>query len=100
MSKRQEKIALVKAAQFDFLKGKKRQEIENKWEKAQLQAASAQSVLDYMIKVYEANQDKVTEEIKQKTSKEIELRKKEIEEFLMAAKNQYLQEIEEYNKSL
>lgn len=94
----------MKAEQSDYLKGVKRQRIEDRWESAQIKAASAQSVLDYMVKYYEEHKEdlkaEANEEIITKTEEQISLRKKEIEEFLMGAKAQYEKEIEEYNESI
>ena len=100
MNKKQDKIAILKAEQSDYLKGVKRQRIEQRWESAQIKAASAQSVLDYMVKYYEEHKEDLEAEIVAQTEEQISLRKKEIEEFLMTAKAQYEKEIEEYNGTI
>ena len=101
MSNRQDKIEVKKAEQSDYLKGVKRTRIEERWEAAQIKAASAQSVLDYMVKYYEEHKEHLKAEssndIIAQTEEQIALRKKEIEEFLMGAKAQYEKDIEEYN---
>lgn len=100
MSKNQDKILIKKAEQSDYLKGVKKQRIEDRWEAAQVKAASAQSVLDYMVKYYEEHKAELTEDVITQTEEQIALRKKEIEEFIMTAKEQYVKEIGEYNESI
>ena len=100
MSKNQDKIAIKKAEQSDYIRGVKRQRIEERWESAQIKAASAQSVLDYMVNQYELHKAELSEEVVTQTEEQIALRKKEIEEFVMGAKAQYEKEIEEYNGTI
>ena len=90
----------MKAEQSDYLKGVKRQRIEQRWETAQIKAAGAQSVLDYMVKYYEDHKEELAEDIVKQTEEQIALRKKEIEDFLMGAKTDYEKEIGEYNGTL
>ena len=70
------------------------------WNQSQIKAASAQSVLDYMVQYYEERKNELDSEIVAKTEEQIALRKKELEEFLMGAKADYEKEIGEYNGTL
>lgn len=97
MSKRQEKAAINKAEQQDFLRGKERKAIEDRWEKAQLQAATMQSVLAYMVEQYKEHLDELSEEIVAQTEEQIALRRTEIEDYLMSEQKVCLEAIEEYN---
>ena len=56
------------------------QRIDERWESAQIKAASAQSVLDYMVAQYELHKAELSEEVITQTEEQIALRKKEIEE--------------------
>jgi hypothetical protein len=98
MSKRQDKAAINQAEQKDFLRGKKRKAIEDRWEKAQLQAATMQSVLGYMVEQYKEHLDELSEEIITQTEEQIALRRSEIENYLMSEQSICLQLIEEYSK--
>ena len=89
MSKNQEKIAIKKAEQSDYLKGVKRQRIEQRWETAQIKAAGAQSVLDYMVEQFHKFNFELTPEQIEQTEDQIALRQKEIKEFIMAEKAEY-----------
>lgn len=82
MSKRQDKVTRRRIEHAEFL-----------WERAQLQAAAAQSVLEYMVSQYEKHKEELTEEIVQKTEEQISLRQKELETFLMSEKEKYLERI-------
>lgn len=100
MSKRQEKIEINKAEQQDFLRGKERKIIEDRWEHAQLQAATMQSVLDYMVEQYKEHLDELSAEVVTQTEEQIALRRTEIEEFLMSEQKICLEALEEYNKTV
>ena len=100
MSKKQDKIAINKAKQSDYIIGSKRQRIEEAWEKAQIQAASAQSVLDYMVEQFNKFKDELTPEVIAQTEDQIALRQKDIKDYLMESKETYEKEIGEYNASL
>ena len=97
MSNRQDKIAINKAEQQDFLKGKQRTAIEKRWEEAQLRAATMQSVLGYMVEQYEEHRDELSEEVVAQTEEQIALRRTEIEDYLMSEQKVCLEAIEEYN---
>lgn len=86
--------------QQEFLAKKRMGQIQKKWEEAQVKAASAQSVLDYMVEVFNANRKELTDEQVQETEEQIKIRQKEIEEFIMGAKDAYTQELKEFNSSL
>lgn len=79
------------AEQAAFLEKKRKQAILDRWEQAQVTAASAQSVLDYMVKEYEAHKEELEEDIVNKTEEQVALRKKDIEEFLIKEKDIYLE---------
>lgn len=59
------------------------------WEKAQIKAASAQSVLDYMVEQFNKYKEELTPEQVEETENQIALRQKEIKEFLMGEKTEY-----------
>jgi hypothetical protein len=100
MSNRQDKIAINKAEQQDFLKGKKRTAIEKRWEEAQLRAATMQSVLGYMVEQYEEHRDELSKEVVAQTEEQITLRRTEIEDFLMSEQKICLEALEEYNDTV
>jgi hypothetical protein len=81
------------AEQAAFLEQKRKQEILDRWEEAQVKAATAQSVLDYMVQQYEEHKAELEAEIVEQTEEQIALRKKEIEEFIMSEKEVYLESI-------
>lgn len=78
MSKTQDKRLRRRIEQAEFL-----------WERAQVKAATAQSVLDYMVKQYEDHKAELPEDVVTQTEEQIALRQKEIEEFLMGEKLEY-----------
>ena len=78
MSKTQDKRLQRRIEQAEFL-----------WERAQLKAATAQSVLDFMVKQYNEHKSELSEEIVAQTEEQIALRQKEIEDFLMKEKAEY-----------
>ena len=78
MSKTQDKRLERRIEQAEFL-----------WERAQVKAASAQSVLDYMVEQFNTHKAELTEEIIAQTEEQIKLRQKEIEEFIMGEKKEY-----------
>lgn len=78
MSKTQDKRLQRRIEQAEFL-----------WERAQVKAASAQSVLDYMVEVFTANKEELTPEQVKETEDQISLRQKEIENFIMGEKKEY-----------
>ena len=59
------------------------------WNQSQIKAASAQSVLDYMVKVFEENRGELTPEQVKQTEEQITLRQNEIKEFLLSEKAVY-----------
>ena len=81
--------------QEKFLKEKEISRIEKEWEDVQIQAASAQSVLNYMLEQVEAHKDELEADIITKTEEQVSLRRKEIEELLMTGKARYEQQIGE-----
>ena len=83
-----------------FIAEKRLKVIEKKWEEAQVTAASAQSVLDYMVEIFNANKEELTEEQIKETEEQISIRQKEVEEFLMQAKDEYTQQLKEHHESL
>ena len=78
MSKTQDKRLQRRIEQAEYL-----------WERAQIQAASAQSVLDYMVEQFTKHKEELQEEHVKQTEEQISLRQKEIEDFLMTEKAQY-----------
>ena len=78
MSKTQDKRLQRRIEQAEYL-----------WNRAQIQAASAQSVLDYMVEQFTKHKEELQEEHVKQTEEQISLRQKEIEDFLMTEKAQY-----------
>lgn len=78
MSKTQDKRLQRRIEQAEFL-----------WERAQVKAASAQSVLDYMVEQFNQYKEELTPEQVTQTEEQIALRQKEIEEFIMGEKTEY-----------
>lgn len=78
MSKTQDKRLQRRIEQAEFL-----------WERAQVKAASAQSVLDYMVEQFNRFKEELTSEQITSTEEQIALRQKEIEEFIMTEKAEY-----------
>ena len=78
MSKTQDKRLQRRIEQAEFL-----------WERAQIKAASAQSVLDYMVEQFNKFKEELTPEQITETEEQIALRQKEIKEFLMGEKKIY-----------
>ena len=87
--KRMEKMA----EQASFLEQKRKQAILDRWEESQVKAATAQSVLDYMVQQYEEHKAELEDDIVEKTEEQIALRKKEIQDFIMSEKEVYLESI-------
>jgi len=83
-----------------FLRQRKEKEITDRWEQAQLKAATMQSVLDYMIEQFNAHKDELSEDIVEKTAEQIGLRSSEIKDFLMSEKEIARKALEEYNKTV
>ena len=78
MSKTQDKRLQRRIEQAEFL-----------WERAQIKAASAQSVLDYMVEQFNKFKEELTPEQITETEEQIALRQKEIQEFIMSEKTEY-----------
>lgn len=91
MSKRHEKILLNQARQAQFLEEKKTNAIEKRWEDAQVRAAGIQSVLDYAVDQYNQHKDELEESAQKEVEAQIAARQKEIEDFIMAEKDLYLE---------
>ena len=72
MSKTQDKRLERRIEQAEFL-----------WERAQVKAASAQSVLDYMVEQFNKFKEELTPEQVTATEEQIAIRQKEIEDFIM-----------------
>lgn len=89
ISNKQKKILDGKFRQAQFLEEKRVKKLEAEWEEAQITAASAQSVLDYMVEQYNQHKGELTEEIIAQTDEQIRLRQEEIKDFIMKAKEKY-----------
>ena len=96
-SKTQQKREARVVEQQEFLAKKRMGEIQKRWEDSQVKAASAQSVLDYMVELFTNNKQELNEQQIQETEEQIKVRQKEIEEFLMTAKETYTQELKDFN---
>lgn len=82
MSKTQDKKIKNKIEHAEFL-----------WEEAQMRAALLQQTLDIAIHEFEAHQDQLEDEVIVQVKQQIELRQKDIETYLMAEKDKYLERI-------
>lgn len=91
MSKRQEKLLLNQAKALQFLEEKKTNAVEKRWEDAQVRAASIQSALDYAVEQYNQHKDEIDESAQKAVEEQIQARQKEIEDFIMAEKDLYLE---------
>ena len=85
--KAEERIAIRE----QFLGEKKVAGITQRWENAQIQAATWQSVLDHAKNIYEEHKTELEEEVVTKTEEQITERQKQITEFLMSEKETYLE---------
>lgn len=92
-SNKQKKILANKVEQEQFLKEKKMKPIIDAWEQAQIKAASIQSALEYAIEQYNQYKDELEETQQKEVEEQIEMRKKEVEDYLMAEKDKYLESI-------
>jgi len=91
ISNRQKKIEERKALQLDTILTKRRQEAEERWTNAQIKAAGFQSVLDYAVDQFNTHKEELEEEVITKTEEMIKERQFEIEKYLMAEKDAYLE---------
>jgi F0F1-type ATP synthase membrane subunit b/b' len=89
ISNKQKKILDGQFKQAQFLEEKRVKQLEAQWEEAQVTAASAKSVLDYMVEQFNQHKEELTEEIIKQTEEQIALRQNEIKDFLMTAKERY-----------
>ena len=85
--KMEERIAIRE----QFLGEKRVAEITKRWENAQIQAATWQSVLDYAVEQYTTHKDKLEEKMITETELQITERQKQISEFLMTEKDLYIE---------
>ena len=87
-----EKKRLARALeQEQFLEYKKKAPIIKTWEEAQIKAAGIQSALDYFIEQYNEHKDELDKDMQQQVEEKIEERQKDIREYLMSKKDQYLE---------
>ena len=93
MSKADEKKNLRIKEREEFLANRTQQTIEARWEQAQIQAATWQSVLDFAIDQFSQHKDELEEEMITKTEEQIKERQNQIKEFIMSEKEFYLASI-------
>lgn len=93
ISNRQKKILANQVDQATFLEEKRVRSITEEWEEAQVKAATIQSALEYAVEQYTQHKDELDEEAQKQVEEQIAARQKEIEEFLMAEKDRYLERI-------
>lgn len=79
--------------QAEYLEKQRISKIEERWNDAQVKAASAQSVIDYAVEQYEAHKDELAPDIVAQVEAQIAERRKQIEEYIMAEKEVYLEGI-------
>jgi hypothetical protein len=82
MSKTQDKKLRTKIEHAEFL-----------WNDAQMRAALLQQTLDVAIGEFETHKDELEADIVAKIKEQIDIRKKDIETFLMGEKDKYLERI-------
>lgn len=82
MSKTQDKKLKNKTEHAEFL-----------WNQAQMKAAAMAQILDIAIAEFEEHQDELEADIVEKIKEQIEIRKKDLETYLMAEKDKFLQRI-------
>lgn len=80
MSKTQDKKLKNKTEHAEFL-----------WNDAQMRAAMMQQTLDIAIAEFEEHQEELDAEVVTQIKQQIDLRKKDIETFLMGEKDKYLE---------
>jgi len=80
MSKTQDKKLQNKIEHAEFL-----------WNDAQMRAAMMQQTLDIAIAEFEEHQDELDAEVVTQIKQQIDLRKKDIQDFLMGEKDKYLE---------
>jgi hypothetical protein len=85
--KTEERIAIRE----QFLGEKRVAAITQRWEKAQIDAATWQSVLDHAVGLYNEHKEELDEEMTTQTKAQIDERQKQISEFLMTEKDLYLE---------
>lgn len=66
---------------------------EYMWEQAQLKAATIQSALDYAIDQFNKHKTELSTEVIEQTEDMIAKRQKEIKEYLMGEKEQYIKRL-------
>lgn len=91
ISNKEKKRLANQSEQEKFLEEKKTAPIIKAWEDAQIKAAGIQSALDYAVEQYNQHKDELEEKVQQEIEEQIELRQKEIKEFLMSEKDKYLE---------
>lgn len=79
------------AIREQFLGEKRVAEITKRWENAQIQAATWQSVLDHAKNIYEEHKEELEAEVITQTEEQIVERQKQITDFLMTEKDMYLE---------
>ena len=90
-SKKQLKAEERIAIREQFLGEKKVAEIHSRWESAQIQAATWQSVLDHATNIYNEHKEELEAEVITQTEEQIQERQKQISDFLMTEKDLYLE---------
>ena len=76
-----------------FIKEKQQQAIEDRWEQAQMKAATMQSVLDFAVDQFNQHKDELEIEMITKTEEQIKERQDQIKDFVMSEKELYLASI-------
>lgn len=90
-SNRQKKIESRIAIREQLLADRKLAEINSRWESAQIQAATWQSVLDHATEIYNEHKEELEEEVITQTEEQIKERQQQITDFLMTEKDLYLE---------
>ena len=83
----------MKAAKEAYEEKMKIKPVEDRWEDAQIKAASAKSVIDYAVEQFEEHKGELEESIIKEAEEQIAERRKQIQDFLMSEKDIYLEGI-------
>ena len=90
-SNHQKKIESRIAIREQLLADRNNAEITSRWESAQIQAATWQSVLDHATEIYNEHKEELEEEVITQTEEQIKERQQQITDFLMTEKDLYLE---------
>jgi hypothetical protein len=91
LSKSQSKRIAKQMEAEAYILQSKEERAKERWEDAQIKAASAKSVIDYAVKQYEEHKEELEPEMIKQIEEQIQERNKQIEDFIMTEKDIYLE---------